>query len=56
MSAAEAVHGPVDLVGHNDLSLPPLNTLGIVGIPLVLLALLLDQLQRFRTRRTRHAT
>ena len=34
-SAAEAVHGAVDLVGHNELSLPPLNTLSMIGIPLV---------------------
>ena len=51
--AAEAVHGAVDLVGHNELSLPPLNALGMIGIPLVVLALLLDQLQRFRARRRR---
>ena len=53
VQAAEAVHGQVDLVGHNDLSLPPLNALGVIGIPLILLALLLDQLQRFRARRRR---
>jgi hypothetical protein len=51
--AAEAVHGAVDLVGHNELSLPPLNALSMIGIPLVVLALLLDQLQRFRARRRR---
>ena len=51
VSAAEAVHGAVELVGHNDLSLPPLNTIGIIGIPLIALALVLDQLQRFRARR-----
>ena len=45
----------MDLIGNNDLSLPPLNTLGIIGVPLVALALLLDQLQRFRARRGRMA-
>ena len=49
--AAEAVHGAVELVGDNELSLPPLNTIGIIGIPLIALALLLDQFQRFRARR-----
>jgi hypothetical protein len=49
--ADEAVHGAVELVGHNDLSLPPLNTVGIIGIPLIVLALLLDLLQRIRARR-----
>ena len=54
--AAEAVHGAVDQVGHNDLSLPPLDLLSAIGIPLVLLALLLDQLQRFRARRAARGT
>jgi Right handed beta helix region len=51
VGASEAVSGKVDLVGHNDLSLPPLNMLGVVGIPLIVLALILDQVQRLRQRR-----
>jgi hypothetical protein len=51
--AAEAVSGPVNLVGSNDLSAPPLNALGVIGIPLILLALVLDQVQRLRQRRRR---
>ena len=42
--------GQADYQGLNTLSLPPLNVLGVIGIPLVLLALLLDQVQRFRQR------
>jgi hypothetical protein len=51
VDALEAVSGDAEYHGLNSLSLPPLNVLGVIGIPLVLLALLLDQVQRFRTRR-----
>ncbi len=50
VDALEAVRGQADYQGLNTLSLPPLNVLGVIGIPLVLLALLLDQVQRFRQR------
>ena len=50
VDALEAVSGQADYQGLNTLSLPPLNVLGVIGIPLVLLALLLDQVQRFRQR------
>ena len=53
IDALEAVNGKAQLQGHNDLSLPPLNLLGVIGIPLVLLALLLDQIQRIRQRHGR---
>jgi Right handed beta helix region len=50
VDALEAVSGQAQYQGLNTLSLPPLNVLGVIGIPLVLLALLLDQVQRFRER------
>jgi hypothetical protein len=50
VKALEAVNGRVDLEGLNDLSLPPLNVLGAIGVPLLLLALVLDQVQTFRQR------
>jgi hypothetical protein len=36
--ALEAIRGTVKAEGTNDLSLPPLNLLGVIGIPLILLA------------------
>jgi hypothetical protein len=50
VDALEAVRGTVQLQGINQLSLPPLNLLGAIGIPLILLALLLEQVQAFRQR------
>jgi Right handed beta helix region len=50
VDALEAVNGQAQYQGLNDLSLPPLNLLGAIGIPLVVLALLLDQVQRLRQR------
>ena len=50
IDALESIRGEVNQQGENKLSLPPLNVLGVIGIPLVLLALLLDQVQRFRQR------
>jgi hypothetical protein len=38
--ALEAVRGTVTLRGINDLSLPPLNLLGAIGLPLIVLAVL----------------
>jgi hypothetical protein len=49
--ALEALRGQVALVGANDLSLPPLNLLGAVGVPLVILALLLEVAHAIRQRR-----
>jgi hypothetical protein len=50
IDALEALRGVIDQDGVNDLSLPPLNVLGAIGVPLILLALILEQVQIFRTR------
>lgn len=49
--ALEAVRGTVVQEGRNDLSLPPLNALGAIGIPLILLALGLQAVAALRGRR-----
>jgi Right handed beta helix region len=49
--ALEAVRGTLTAEGTNDLSLPPLNLLGAVGIPLVLLAVSLQVIAALRGRR-----
>ena len=51
MHALEAVRGTVSLLGADDLSLPPLNLLGAIGLPLVALAVLLEILHLLRQRR-----
>ncbi len=53
--ALESVRGEIDVQGVNDLSLPPLNVLGAVGVPLILLAVVLEEVHTFRQRRTRSA-
>jgi len=51
IDALEAVHGVVQQqAGDNELSLPPLNLLGAIGVPLILLALVLEQVNAFRQR------
>ena len=50
LDALQAVRGDVRLDGSNTLSLPPLNLLGAIGVPLVLLALILEQVRTFRQR------
>ena len=50
--ATEAVRGEVGQQGLNELSLPPLNLLGAIGIPLILLAIVLEQVHTRRQRRT----
>jgi hypothetical protein len=50
--ALEAIRGDLTQQGTNDLSLPPLNLLGAIGIPLVALALFLQHVHLARTRRT----
>lgn len=35
----------------NDLSLPPLNVIGLIGIPLILLAVVLEEIHSARQRR-----
>ncbi|MFC5234760.1 right-handed parallel beta-helix repeat-containing protein [Pseudonocardia zijingensis] len=49
--ALEALRGPIQQHGTNDLSLPPLNLLSAIGLPLVLLAVVLDQIHVTRQRR-----
>ena len=49
--ALEAVRGTVTAEGANDLSLPPLNLLGAIGIPLVALAVALQAVAALRGRR-----
>ncbi|GAA5161446.1 hypothetical protein GCM10023321_45680 [Pseudonocardia eucalypti] len=51
--ALEALRGEVLPVGFNDLSLPPLNVLGAIGVPLIALALLLELVHVARQRRVR---
>jgi hypothetical protein len=50
IDALESVRGEVLQRGENTLSLPPLNLLGAIGIPLILLALVLEQVQSRRLR------
>ena len=55
--ALESVRGTVLQQGRNDLSLPPLSLLGAIGVPLVLLAVLLETVAALRQRRlTRRRT
>ena len=55
--ARHAIRGDVGLLGVNDLSQPPINLLGAIGLPLILLALVLEilhllrQIRRVRLRR-----
>jgi Right handed beta helix region len=49
--AFEAVRGDFTEQGTNELSLPPLNLLGAIGIPLILLALVLELVHIARQRR-----
>ena len=48
--ALEAVRGTLTQEGVNELSLPPLNLLAAIGLPLVLFALLLEVLHVLRQR------
>jgi hypothetical protein len=50
--AMEAVRGEFTEEGTNELSLPPLNLLGAIGMPLILLALVLELVHLARQRRT----
>jgi Right handed beta helix region len=49
--ALEAVRGSLTLLGVNDLSLPPLNLLGAIGLPLVGLAVMLEVLHLLLQRK-----
>jgi len=53
----EAIRGDVQQQGPNDLSLPPVSVLGAIGLPLILVAILLEflylylNIRRARLRR-----
>jgi hypothetical protein len=49
--ALEAVRGEIGNEGVNELSLPPLNLLGAIGMPLILLAFVLELAHAVRQRR-----
>jgi hypothetical protein len=49
--ALESVRGVISQQGTNDLSLPPLNLLGAIGVPLIILAVVLEELHSYRQRR-----
>jgi hypothetical protein len=49
--ALEALRGDIAQQGENDLSLPPLNVLSAIGVPLILLAVVLEQVHVSRQRR-----
>lgn len=53
VQALEATRGAVQLIGVNQISLPPLNLLGAIGVPLVLLAVALEIVHWLRVRRFR---
>ena len=47
----QAIRGVFQEEGVNNFSLPPLNLLGAIGVPLILLAIILEQVHSFRQRR-----
>ncbi|MGH3588120.1 MAG: right-handed parallel beta-helix repeat-containing protein, partial [Pseudonocardia sp.] len=49
--ALESIRGEIDARGVNDLSLPPLNLLGAIGVPLIVLAVVLEEVHSARQRR-----
>jgi hypothetical protein len=49
--ALEALRGQIRQHGMNDLSLPPLNLLSAIGLPLILLAVVLEQVHTAQLRR-----
>ncbi|HEX2288778.1 MAG TPA: right-handed parallel beta-helix repeat-containing protein, partial [Pseudonocardiaceae bacterium] len=49
--ALEAVRGVFIPEGTNNISLPPLNLLAAMGVPLILLAIVLEQVHSFRQRK-----
>ncbi len=56
IDALEAIRGTLAQDGLNELSLPPVNLLGAIGVPLILLALVLEQVQAFRQRGSGYRT
>ena len=51
VDALEAVRGELIQDGANDLSLPPLDVISLIGVPLILLAVVLEEVHSFRQRR-----
>jgi hypothetical protein len=49
--ALEAIRGVYQPEGQNNISLPPLNLLAAMGVPLILLAIVLEQVHSFRQRK-----
>ncbi|MGE3289099.1 MAG: right-handed parallel beta-helix repeat-containing protein [Pseudonocardia sp.] len=49
--AIESLRGDVTLVGVNDVSLPPLNLIAAIGLPLIGIAVLLELVHSLRQRR-----
>ena len=49
--ALASVRGEIAQQGVNDLSLPPLNLLSAIGVPLIVLAIVLEELHAVRQRR-----
>ncbi|MGH3586970.1 MAG: right-handed parallel beta-helix repeat-containing protein, partial [Pseudonocardia sp.] len=49
--ALEAYRGVFEPVGNNNFSLPALNLIGAIGVPLILLAIVLEQVHTFRQRK-----
>ncbi len=54
--ALHAIRGDVRMSGVNDVNLPPLNLLGVIGLPLILLALVLEFLHLLRQIRRKRAS
>ncbi|MGH3585000.1 MAG: right-handed parallel beta-helix repeat-containing protein, partial [Pseudonocardia sp.] len=48
--ALESIRGEIDTRGTNDLSLPPFNLLSAIGVPLILLAIALEEVHSARQR------
>jgi Right handed beta helix region len=51
--AIQSLRGEVTSQGTNDLSLPPLNVISVIGIPLIVLAIVLEEIHSIRQRRRR---
>ena len=51
VSAVEALRGQIGQQGTNELSLPPLNVLEAIWVPIILLAIVLEQVHVHRNRR-----
>jgi hypothetical protein len=51
LAASSSVRGQVGYAGVNDLSLSPLNVISLIGLPLTLLAVVMEEIHRVRQRR-----